>query len=318
MTSESEQSQPARPDRESSADHDPDGASAPESGRESGRSVRSTATVVGSVLITLATLLAWFFDHQAAKLEQEAAERDRIAFQRMCDDPAAAAAMVANLPAMAALCPGGLRQLLSIPAGEVDAGPELVDAYLDRLRGLLAATLPGDDVSAYVGAIHRDDRYAAALSTLHRSARHCEAVFPTGAPTPTSRRPTGNFWDDSPRVEVVPQSSTLRTSGRPDGGTLIEVRVVDAVPSCLTRGTFEVGRPPRFVGTTALALSFSVGTGPTGQRVWLLDELTACPVRPDPLAAEPILGTYSLTKRQSIREGVADSLFAYAGSTCPG
>ncbi|MFY1670860.1 hypothetical protein ACN27G_12960 [Plantactinospora sp. WMMB334] len=316
MASEPEQTPPARPDRESPADAT--SRPEPEPERGSGRSVRSGATVVGSVLITLATLLAWYFDHQSAKLEQEAAERNRIEFQRMCNDPAAAAAMVANLPAMAGLCPGGLRQLLSIPADEVDAGPDLVDAYLDRLRALLAAKVPGDDVSAYVGAIHRDDRYAAALSTMHRSARHCEAVFPTGAPAPTSRGPTGTFWDDSPRVEVVPQSSTLRTSGRADGGTLIEVRVVDAVPSCLTRGTFEVDRPPRFVGTTALALSFSVGTGPTGQPVWLLDELTACPVRPDPLAAGPIIGTYALTKRQSIRDSVADSLFAYAGSTCPG
>ena len=59
------------------------------------------------------------------------------------------------------------------------------------------------------------------------------------------------------------------------------------------------------------------GTGPSSERVWLLDRLDACPVRPDPLAAEPVVSTYSLTRRRSIRNDVADSLFRYAGSTCP-
>ncbi|RLK09562.1 hypothetical protein DER29_6089 [Micromonospora sp. M71_S20] len=105
-------------------------------------------------------------------------------------------------------------------------------------------------------------------------------------------------------------------SGAPGGVTVIDVRVVETTPSCLTRPPEEVP-VPRYIGTTALSLSFSFGTGPSGQRVWLLDRIDACPVHPDPLASAPVIDADSTARHRSIRASATDSLFACTRSTCP-
>lgn len=271
---------------------------------------------VAAFLVVLLGLVGWYVDHRAGALEREWQQRTRAEFERTCDDPESAAAMVENMPAFAAVCPAGLRHLLTIPAPEVAPGTELVDAYLDRLLRLVGAELAGD-VTPYLGALHRDNRYAVALGELHRNARRCDALSSAG-PTASASPPSyASFWQDWRRIEVEPQPSSMRLTTVSPRRAVIDVRVVDTIPFCLTRPVTDTATLPRFTGTTALHLSFSAGVGPSGQPVWLLDELRACPVRPDPLVAEPVVGTYSLTRRQSVREDVADSLFAYAGTTCP-
>lgn len=269
----------------------------------------------GAALITLASVATWYIDHRAESLDAEQEARDRAVFAEVCTDPVRAAALVTNTPSLASTCPVGLRHLLSIAAAEVDPGPELLDAYLDRLVTLLDARIPSD-LTPYLGALHRDDAHSTALGELHRNAQRCEVLLPTGPPPSATPRPTGNFWDDWQRVEVVAQPRSVRTTVEPDGRVVVTARVVDTTPACLTRPTLESAPPPRLTGTTALTLSFVTGTGPGGEQVWLLDHLDACPVRPDPLAAEPVVDTYTLTRRRSIRDDVADSLFRYAGSSC--
>ncbi|MEU4569904.1 hypothetical protein [Micromonospora sp. NPDC023956] len=271
-----------------------------------------------TALLGLASTATWYIERRSDSLEQQQRQEEQALFERACNDPVSAAAMVINMPSFASRCPVGLRHLLSIPADEVRPGPALVDAYLDRLFVLLGAQLPGGDVGPYLSALHRDDDHAAALRTANRAVRSCQAVLPTDPPTPTpeaSGLPAG-FWDDPQRIEVRPQRSTVRVSGAPGGVTVIDVRLVEATPSCLTRPPEEVP-VPRYIGTTALSLSFSLGTGPSGQQVWLVDRIDACPVHPDPLASAPITGTDSLSRHRSIRASATDSLFAYAGSTCP-
>ncbi|MEO3747829.1 hypothetical protein [Plantactinospora sp. B5E13] len=272
--------------------------------------------VLGAALVTLASVATWYIDHRAESLDAEQEARDRAVFAEVCTDPVRAAALVTNTPSLASTCPVGLRHLLSIAAAEVDPGPELLNAYLDRLLTLLDARTPSD-VTPYLGALHRDDVHSAGLDELHRNARRCQVLLPTGPPPPATPRPTGNFWDDWQRLEVVAQPRSVRTTVEPGGRVVVTARVVDTTPACLTRPTLESTPPPRFTGTTALTLSFVTGTGPSGEQVWLLDHLDACPVRPDPLAAEPVVDTYTLTRRRSIREDVTDSLFRYAGSSCP-
>ncbi|PYC66228.1 hypothetical protein C7C45_26290 [Micromonospora arborensis] len=290
----------------------------PEPGRggDGGRRTRSVGATLGAALIALASVATWYIDHRAASLDAEQETRNRNAFVEVCNDPVRAAALVMNTPSLASTCPTGLRHLLSISADEVDPGPELLDAYLDRLFTLLGARIPSD-VTPYLNALHRDGVYSTALNELHRNARQCEVLLPTGTPPPATSRPTGTFWDDWQRIEVAPQPRSVRVTEEPDGHVVVMARVVDTTPACLTRPTLESAPPPRYVGTTALTLSFGTGTGPSGERVWLLDRLDACPARPDPLAAEPVVSTYSLTRRRSIRNDVTDSLFRYAGSTCP-
>ncbi|RKR91213.1 hypothetical protein BDK92_5606 [Micromonospora pisi] len=271
--------------------------------------------MLGAALIALASVATWYIDDRAASLDAEQEARERAAFAEVCNDPVQAAALVINIPSLASTCPTGLRHLLSISADEVEPGPELLDAYLDRLFTLLEARIPSD-VTPYLQALHRDGVYSTALNELHRNARRCDVLLPTGTPPPAAPSPTGNFWDDWQRIEVAPQPRSIRATEEPDGHVVIMARVVDTTPACLTQPTLESAPPPRYVGTTALTLSFSTGTGPSGERVWLLDRLDACPVRPDPLAAEPVVSTYSLTRRRSIRDDVTDSLFRYAGSTC--
>ncbi|XTZ14715.1 hypothetical protein ACQSSU_25085 [Micromonospora echinospora] len=271
-----------------------------------------------AALLVLASTATWYIERRTDSLEQQRLQEERAAFERVCNDPVSAAAMVINMPTFASRCPVGLRHLLSIPADEVRPGPVLVDAYLDRLFILLGAQVPGGDVGPYLSALHRDDDHAAALRAANRAVRSCQAVLPTGPPTPApdvSGLPAG-FWDDPQHIEVRPQRSTVRVSGAPGGATVIDVRVVETTPSCLTRTPEEVP-VPRYIGTTALSLSFSPGVGPSGQRVWLLDRIDACPVRPDPLASAPITNTDSMFRRRSVRVSATDSLFAYAGSTCP-
>ncbi|MGI5150376.1 hypothetical protein ACQEVC_29165 [Plantactinospora sp. CA-294935] len=288
----------------------------PRGGGDGGRRTRSVGATIGAAFIALASVATWYIDDRAASLDAEQEARERAVFAEVCNDPVRAAALVMNTPSLASTCPTGLRHLLSIPADEVDPGPELLDAYLDRLFTLLDARIPSD-VTPYLHALHRDDAYSTALNELHRNARRCQVLLPTGTPPPAAPRPTGNFWDDWQRIEVAPQPRSVRATEEPDGHVVVTARVVDTTPACLTQPTLESAPPPRYVGTTALTLSFSTGTGPSGERVWLLDRLDACPVRPDPLAAEPVVGTYSLTRRRSIRNDVTDSLFRYAGSTCP-
>ncbi|MDW5322561.1 hypothetical protein [Plantactinospora sp. KLBMP9567] len=303
---------------ERTGDDAPAAPADPDTGRggDGGRRTRSVGAMLGAAFIALASVATWYIDHRAASLDAEQEVRERAAFAEVCHDPVAAAALVTNVPSLASTCPTGLRHLLSIPADEVGPGPELLDAYLDRLFTLLDARIP-NDVTPYLDALHRDDAYSTALDELHRNARRCDVLLPTGTPAPTASRPTGNFWDDWQRIEVAQQPGSVRATEDPDGHVVVTARVVDASPACLTRPGLEPSPPPRYVGTTALTLSFSTGTGPSGERVWLLDRLDACPVRPDPLAAEPVVSTYSLTRRQSIRNDVTDSLFRYAGSTCP-
>ncbi|MGC4790578.1 hypothetical protein ACLQ22_22440 [Micromonospora sp. DT178] len=285
-----------------------------------GRPVRPVAAVLTAVLLGLASTATWYIERRSDSLEQQQREEERALFERACNDPISAAAMVINMPSFASRCPVGLRHLLSIPADEVRPGPALVDAYLDRLFVLLGAQVPGGDVGPYLSALHRDDDHAAALRAANRAVRSCRAVLPTGpttpTPSPSASGPPAGFWDDSQRIEVRPQRSTVRVSAAPGGVTVIDVRVVETTPSCLTRPPEEVP-VPRYIGTTALSLSFSTGTGPSGQRVWLLDRIDACPVHPDPLASAPIIDTDSMFRHRSIRASATDSLFAYAGSSCP-
>ncbi|MEV4760117.1 hypothetical protein AB0J86_34155 [Micromonospora sp. NPDC049559] len=306
-----------------------DPGQAPRKGAGRGRGRSKVAATLVALFVALATPLSLYLDDRAASLDREQERRDRATFEQACADPVSAAALVRNMPAFAALCPNGQRYLLTIPTDEVPPGPALVGAYLDRLFLLLGGEFPGGNVTPYVGALHRDDRYAAALGELNRHARNC-AVFPSTGAVPTADGPSAavpasasagpgasaGFWDDWQRVEVTPQPASLRVKTAPDGSTVVRVRVVETTPACLTRppGGTEV---PRYTGTTALTLSFGVGTDPGGRRVWLLDRLNACPVRPDPLATEPIAGTDSLFRHRSIRQSAADSLFGYAGSTCP-
>ncbi|MFF3856433.1 hypothetical protein [Micromonospora sp. NPDC002575] len=275
-----------------------------------------------AALILLASTATWYIDRRSDSLEQQQRQEERALFERVCNDPVSAAALVTNMPAFASSCPAGLRHLLSIPADEVRPGPALVDAYLDRLFVLLGAQVPGGDVGPYLSALHRDGEHAAALRAANRAVRSCQAVLPTATPTPTptptpeASGPPPGFWDDPQRIEVLPQRSTVRVTAASGGVTVIDVRVVETTPSCLTRTPGEA-MVPRYTGTTALSLSFSPGTGPSGQRVWLLDHINACPVHPDPLASAPIVSADSMYRRRSVRVDVADSLFAYAGSTCP-
>ncbi|MEV0329115.1 hypothetical protein AB0H63_22115 [Micromonospora echinospora] len=290
----------------------------PRGDRPLGRPARPVTAMLTAALLLLASTATWYIERRSDSLEQQRRQDERALFERACNDPITAAAMVINMPTFASRCPVGLRHLLSIPADEVRPGPALVDAYLDRLFVLLGAQVPGGDVGPYLSALHRDDDHAAALRAANRAVRSCQAVLPTATPTPTpdaSRSPAG-FWDDPQHIEVHPQRSTVRVSDAPSGVTVIDVRVVETTPSCLTRKPEELP-VPRYIGTTALSLSFSPGTGPSGQRVWLLDHINACPVYPDPLASAPIVNADSMFRRRSIRVDVADSLFAYAGSTCP-
>ncbi|MEE6259854.1 hypothetical protein [Plantactinospora sonchi] len=282
-----------------------------------GHRKRSTGAVLGAAFIALASVATWYIDHRTESLDAEQDARDRAAFAEVCNDPVRAAALVTNTPSLASTCPIGLRHLLSIPADEVDPGPELLNAYLDRLFTLLDARIPSD-VTPYLDALHHDNVYSTALQELHRNARRCEVLLPSSAPPAATPGPTGNFWDDWQRIEVAPQPRSVRTTEDPDGHAVITARVVDTTPACLTRPTLESAPPPRYTGTTALTLSFVNGTGPSGEQVRLLTRLDACPVRPDPLAAEPVVSTYTLTRRQSLRSDISDSLFRYAGSGCPG
>ncbi|MFG1916622.1 hypothetical protein [Micromonospora sp. NPDC048898] len=283
-----------------------------------GRPARPIAALLTACLVGLASTATWYIERRTDSLERQQRQEERALFERACNDPISAAAMVINMPTFASRCPVGLRHLLSIPADEVRPGPALVDAYLARLFILLGAQVPGGDVGPYLSALHRDDGHAAALRAANRAIRSCQAVLPTNPPTPApnvSGLPAG-FWDDPQHIEVRPQRSTVRVSGAPGGGTVIDVRVVETTPSCLTRAPEELP-VPRYIGTTALSLSFSPGTGPSGQRVWLLDRINACPVRPDPLASAKIINADSMIRRRSIRASATDSLFAYAESACP-
>ncbi|MEH1016974.1 hypothetical protein V6U90_28235 [Micromonospora sp. CPCC 206060] len=290
----------------------------PRGGHPGGRPARPVAAVLTAALLGLASTATWYIERRTDSLEQQRRQDERALFERACNDPISAAAMVINMPAFASRCPVGLRHLLSIPADEVRPGPALIDAYLDRLFVLLGAQVPGGDVGPYLSALHRNDDHTAALRAANRAVRSCRAVLPTDPPTPTpaASGPPAGFWDDPQRIEVRPQRSTVRVSGAPGGVTVIDVRVVETTPSCLTRPPEEVP-VPRYIGTTALSLSFSPGTGPSGQRVWLLDRIDACPVHPDPLASAPIVDADSMARHRSIRASATDSLFAYAGSTCP-
>ncbi|BCL12526.1 hypothetical protein [Micromonospora sagamiensis] len=295
-----------------------DAPTGPRGDRPGGRPARPVAAMLTAALLVLASTATWYIERRTDSLEQQRRQDERALFERACNDPISAAAMVINMPTFASRCPVGLRHLLSIPVDEVRPGPALVDAYLNRLFVLLGAQVPGGDVGPYLTALHRDDDHAAALRAANRAVRSCRAVLPTGPPTPApdASGPPAGFWDDPQHIEVRPQRSTVRVNGAPGGATVIDVRVVETTPSCLTRPPEEVP-VPRYIGTTALNLSFSPGTGPNGQQVWLLDRINACPVHPDPLASASIVDTDSMIRHRSIRASATDSLFAYAGSTCP-
>jgi len=263
---------------------------------------RAVAATAAAALVAIASALTWYIDARADRLDEEQAARDRATFQSVCDDPVAAAALVENQPALGRDCPAGVRHMLAIPAS-VSAGPDLVDAYVDRLLLLLTSEVPGNDVGPFLGALHRDGRYTEALSDLRHRVRGCQATTPSATPA--------GLWDDPSRIEVVPDRATVRVTA----GPTISAQVVDTLPSCVTRDPGEAPVPV-FTGTTALTLAFSTGTGPAGEPVWLLDRLRACPVRPDPLAGQPVRGDDGVRMRRSLRESPSDSLFAFADA-CP-
>jgi hypothetical protein len=277
--------------------------------------VSRRATIV-AILVALATAVATYLDDQSRMLDREAQQRSEIEFARLCEDPASAAALVRRIPSAAGICPAGLRQLLSIATDEVHAETELIQTYLDRLVVLYTAKIPDGDITESLGALHRDQRYAIALSDMYRRARRCEVVFSAnGTPAPQTPTPGASFWDDWQRVLVLIVPGTTKVTRNADGTVVIEALVVDTIPSCMVELAAQ-NTVPRFTGTTALSLTFGVGSGPTGKPVWLLDTIVGCPVQPDPILAEPLRGTYSLTRRQSVRTSPQESFFAYSGSAC--
>ncbi|MFG1603407.1 hypothetical protein [Actinoplanes sp. NPDC049265] len=141
-----------------------------------------------------------------------------------------------------------------LPVDTLKPGPDLSIAYLDRYQRLLTSEKPG----IRVGEIHLGGRAAAGIIALNQKVHDCQAVN---------------------GVQLRHQKSRIIESN--DKHTLIAVRVVEVAPSCVTGTEAPVGALVR--GTTDVELDFVPAWTTKGIWAWLLTDLHAVPVRPDPL-----------------------------------
>ncbi|GLY95231.1 hypothetical protein Acsp02_24860 [Actinoplanes sp. NBRC 103695] len=143
---------------------------------------------------------------------------------------------------------------VDLPRETLSTDTELAAAYLDRYQRLLTSEKPG----IRVGEIHLGGRASQGIIALNDKVHECDALTD---------------------VEIRPGKTSMIESN--ETHSLLAVRVVEVAPACVTGTKAAPGALVQ--GTTDLELDFVPVGRADGRSVWLLTEMHARPVRPDPL-----------------------------------
>lgn len=147
---------------------------------------------------------------------------------------------------------------VDLPVETLSTDTRLATAYLDRYQRLLTSEKPG----VRVREIHLGGRASQGIIALNDKVHECDALSD---------------------VEIRPGKT--RTIESNDEHSLLAVRVVEVAPSCVTGTKAAPGAVVQ--GTTDLELDFVSAQTTDGRNVWLLTEMHARPVTPDPLRSAP-------------------------------
>ena len=211
-------------------------------------------SVGGIVLVVLSVLVLCVFGGIAvSSMIVSVKEPQQGMADRLCAEPGPAGAVDGLCPAGS---DAGAAEGLTLPVETFPAGPELASAYLDRYLRLLTIDQPGPRVDE----INFEGLAADRFVTLNEKVYECDA----GA-------------------DLEIRAGATRMIELNDKHALLTVRVVETAPACVTETKAVRGALVR--GTTDLELNFVPRPGPDGRPNWLLTDMHADPVTPDPLGS---------------------------------